>query len=291
MKKGLDYKKVFEVLIDKLSDYLTKNNLKSMVLEVDGSLESVILAAVCYEVSLKTKIPVIGRSLPINESPEMRTCAKLIGKSFCSDFEEIALNYPYTEYLRTLAIEEYKIDLPALESLVVDCQGLESKMKLQTKTINENIQARLRTIYLYNIAGITKGIVIGSLNATDYYLGNYTIGGDKLGDINLIGGMYKSELDNLAFSITERYQEKGEVHKVNSFCISQSFSGLTKEEIEVDEILKGLNTEKTVEELTKEFDSMLVGRVADKYTSSRFKRNRIYTSYFIGRELYEEDLA
>ena len=60
-----------------------------------------------------------------------------------------------------------------------------------------NIQARLRMIYLYNLASIHKGIVIDTDNLTENNLGYFTIHGD-VGDFNPIGGLWKTEVFKLA---------------------------------------------------------------------------------------------
>lgn len=57
-------------------------------------------------------------------------------------------------------------------------------MPEQTKIANGNIMARLRMMYLYNQAGIKKGIVIDTDNLTEHYLGFWTIHGDE-GDLIL----------------------------------------------------------------------------------------------------------
>lgn len=70
----LNYEHVFDVLVDKTAEYVTENNLKAMVLGISGGIDSTVVAAICHEVSKKTGIPLIGRSLPIkNKSDEFAT--------------------------------------------------------------------------------------------------------------------------------------------------------------------------------------------------------------------------
>lgn len=49
---------------------------------------------------------------------------------------------------------------------------------LGTPISKGNIQARLRMIYLYNLASIHKGLVMSTDNQTEYQLGFWTIHGD-----------------------------------------------------------------------------------------------------------------
>lgn len=304
MSKNLDYEKVFETIIEKVSNYLERNKLNSMVLGISGGIDSTVSAAICYEVALRTGIPLIGRSLPIKNKADEFNCSKLVGKAFCSDFEVIDLTELYTKYLKILATQEYyEIAENSLPDSPVDYEGLEELLNLQTRIANGNIQARLRMSYLYNIAGITKGIVIDTGNLTEYYTGFWTIHGDE-GDISLLGGLWKTEIYKLAQYITEHYQKKGEIDKVNAICISAgltptdgndtSDTGSDLEQIggnsyeEVDEILYRLTTQETEEEISKDFDPETVKKVIGRYRLSMFKRFRVHTSYLVTREFYDE---
>jgi NH3-dependent NAD+ synthetase len=73
-----------------------------------------------------------------------------------------------------------------------------------TALTNGNIQARLRMIYLYNLAGMYKGIVMDTDNLTENNLGYFTIHGD-VGDYNPIGGLWKTEVFELAEVLLEHY--------------------------------------------------------------------------------------
>lgn len=69
------------------------------------------------------------------------------------------------------------------------------KSKQQTLIANGNIQARLRMIYLYNLASIHNGLVMSTDNQTEYQLGFWTIHGD-VGDP--IQDLWKTEVYQLA---------------------------------------------------------------------------------------------
>lgn len=54
------------------------------VLGISGGIDSTVVAAICHEVSKKTGIPLIGRSLPIkNKSDEFATSVH-VGEAFCA---------------------------------------------------------------------------------------------------------------------------------------------------------------------------------------------------------------
>lgn len=179
----LNYKEVFETLVNETAKYVTDNNIKAMVLGISGGIDSTVVAAICYEVSILTGVPLIGRSLPTkyNKKGETTT-ADLVGKAFCNDFQTFNIGNMYENVLDEL-VETYD---------------------KQTPIANGNIQARLRMIYLYNLASIYKGIVMDTDNLTENNLGYFTIHGD-VGDFNPIGGLWKTEVFELAEVLLEHY--------------------------------------------------------------------------------------
>lgn len=201
MSEITDYGKVFDILVTKTKEYLISNNLKAMILGISGGIDSTVCAAICHEVSKQTGIPLIGRSLPtsFNKKEEITT-ADLVGNAFCDDYKEVPIS---------------KLCWTFSEVLI----GYERSA--QTNLANGNIQARLRMIYLYNLASIHKGLVIDTDNLTEHNLGYWTIHGD-VGDFNPIGGLWKTEVFELAEWLLSHY----------SFQIPHNMYEATSEQLE-----------------------------------------------------------
>ena len=190
MKKITDYGKVFSTLVECTKGYICSNNLKCMVLGISGGIDSTVVAAICHEVSRQTGIPLIGRSLPTKHNKEgEKSAALLVGKAFCDDFKEVSIKYPYDAYLDFL-------------------EGIDEDIN---PIADGNIQARLRMIYLYNLASIHRGLVMDTDNLTENNLGYFTIHGD-VGDFNPIGGLWKTEVFELASYIKDHYHFESQVH-------------------------------------------------------------------------------
>jgi NAD+ synthetase len=173
----LDYKSVFETIVNVTSDYVKNCGIKTMVLGLSGGLDSTVCAAICKKVSEKNGVKLIGVSLPCSTNKEdEKTSASLAGKEFCDEYIENNIQDVFVVAERA-------------------CEGI---AKLPSTGISQgNIKARLRMIVLYDIASKMRGIVIGTSNTTERLTGFWTLHGDE-GDINPIGDLWKTEVYDLA---------------------------------------------------------------------------------------------
>ena len=198
----LNYEHVFNVLVDKTAEYVTSNNLKAMVLGISGGIDSTVVAAICHEVSKKTGIPLIGRSLPIkNKSDEFATSVH-VGETFCDEFEVYRLERSYRAALFDACADAGDVNMANSYHL----DELE-EMPSRTPIANGNLQARCRMMYLYDIASRHKGLVMSTDNQTEYQLGFWTIHGD-VGDFDPIQDLWKTEVYGLANYLLDRYKSK-----------------------------------------------------------------------------------
>lgn len=188
----LNYEKVFKTLVEETRNYLVNHSLRAMVLGVSGGIDSTVVAAICCEVNKQTNIPLIGRSLPIKNKKDEFDVSTLVGEAFCNNFDVANLYDEYKYFLSGLVWREERIDLlDNTETMHPE------KSKQQTLIANGNIQARLRMIYLYNLASIHNGLVMSTDNQTEYQLGFWTIHGD-VGDFDPIQDLWKTEVYQLA---------------------------------------------------------------------------------------------
>jgi NAD+ synthetase len=183
----LDYKSVFETIVDVTSDYVKKCGLKTMVIGLSGGLDSTVCAAICKKVSEKNGVKLIGVSLPCSTNKEdEKTSASLAGKEFCDEYIENNIQDVFVVAERA-------------------CEGI---AKLPSTGISQgNIKARLRMIVLYDIASKMRGIVIDTDNLTEHFLGFFTVNGD-VADFNPIGNLWKTEVYGLAeYMFNEVYKD------------------------------------------------------------------------------------
>lgn len=205
----LNHEHVFNVLVDKTAEYVTSNNLKAMVLGISGGIDSTVVAAICHEVSKKTDIPLIGRSLPIKNKEDEFSVSELVGEAFCDEFKVFNLSNSYKASL---------FDLCADAGLIKDCKGYDwywvsdlEELTGRTPIANGNLQARCRMKHLYDIASIRKGLVMSTDNQTEYQLGFWTIHGD-VGDFDPIQDLWKTEVYELAEWLRMKYVKANQGH-------------------------------------------------------------------------------
>ena len=309
----LNYEHVFNVLVDKTAEYVTENNLKAMVLGISGGIDSTVVAAICHEVSKKTGIPLIGRSLPIkNKSDEFATSVH-VGEAFCNEFSVYRLERSYRAALFDACADAGDVNMA--NSYYLD--ELE-EMPSRTPIANGNLQARCRMMYLYDIASRYKGLVMSTDNQTKYQLGFWTIHGD-VGDFDPIQDLWKTEVYGLANYLQDHYKSKAlealrndyketcDNYKAMSCAIYNSCKlvptdglGISNSDLEqigaksyaeVDDILQTNannifdSTGRWVQPLMEKYGEDVVVKVLSRHVTSEFKRMK--APIYISRELYE----
>lgn len=299
----LNYEHVFNVLVDKTAEYVTSNNLRAMVLGISGGIDSTVVAAICHEVSKKTDIPLIGRSLPIKNKEDEFDVSKLVGEAFCDDFKVCELRSMTDKF--KVFIENYE------DSIMIP------------RIADGNIQARLRMIYLYNLASIHKGLVMSTDNQTEYQLGFWTIHGD-VGDFDPIQDLWKTEVYGLANYLRDRYRSKAlealhndyketcDKYRAMSYAVYSSCKliptdglGISNSDLdqigaksynEVDDILQALipccewkpelgTIQIQLDKLYDKYGEDVVDKIWNRHLASEFKRKK--APIYISRELYE----
>ena len=189
----IDYSKFVENSRKWLSQYIQNNHLQSIIIGVSGGIDSTVSCAISYPVCKELNIPLIGRSLPTGTNKQSECdVADLVGNAFCTDYKVVALDRTYS----------------------VIMGQFESNEKAMNTLQAGNIKARLRMMYLRNLASIHKGVVLDNDNFTEWNLGFWTVGGDSPMDINLgLHYLWKTEIYELAKFLkenlnNERHSEK-----------------------------------------------------------------------------------
>lgn len=281
-----DYRNIFEVMVNKTAEYLKNNGLKTMVLGISGGIDSTVTAAICNEVAKRNpEIRFIGVSLPCSTNgQDERQSANATVKAFCTIENSIEHNIQKDfANIRDSFSEDYEW---------LKCEA--------TPLANGNIKARLRMMYLYNLASLTHGLVMDTDNLTEHYLGFWTIHGD-VGDFNPIGGLWKHEVYELAkWLANEFYDNPIDFEKIvalrkaivivptdgNGVAVggdmAQIAPGYTYEAVD-DILMTYLDSiemhtdaqQNAMNMLNKKYGVETVERVINRHINSEFKRKRL----------------
>lgn len=312
IKEDKHFKIVFDYIVNRTKNYVIDNRIESLVLGISGGIDSTLVAVIAQRVAHLAKIPLIGRSIRIKNGQGEFDTSRMVGESFCTDFDAVNLGSTYSKV---------SDDFLFLEKSIYG--GNESKV-YSTPISEGNLMARLRMMYLYNLAGINKGLVLDTDNLTEHNLGFWTLHGDE-GDFNPIGGLWKTEVYGLSKWILGRI--KGAIYPSDletTIRVDKEIGALTnsisliptdgngisssdleqiggKDYFEVDKILKpiveaeeGMNSRlvgynKYLEiRNSGEFDPCVVDKIYNRFDKSRYKRLTSRTIKITRKELLDE---
>jgi NAD+ synthase len=157
-----------------LSTYLDQNNLECFVIGISGGIDSALTSTLCAQTGKKT----IVLSMPIHQSPDQLQRAH-------NHIQWLKQNYSN--------VESFEIDLTNTFETFKSLFETENKLSLA------NSRSRLRMTTLYQIAGMDKGLVVGTGNKVeDFGIGFYTKYGDGGVDISPIADLTKTEVRQMA---------------------------------------------------------------------------------------------
>jgi len=197
----MDSKKIVKNIRHELSNYLNKYNIKSLIIGESGGIDSALCTVLAAPICKELNIQLIGRSITIETNSEGEiNRGRLIGEAFCSSFKDVNLTDLYLNTLNT--IEEGEIDLSTREN----------------KIRYGNIKARMRMIYLYNLAQQHKGLVLSTDNYTELLEGYWTLHGD-VGDYGMIQSLWKTEVYELSKYLVENELKSDKEKEALQVCI------------------------------------------------------------------------
>ncbi|MCQ2751771.1 MAG: NAD(+) synthase [Coriobacteriales bacterium] len=175
------------VLICALKDYANKNGFEDVVLGLSGGLDSaVVLSLAIFAFGPNHVHPVI---LPSEFSSDASFDD---AKNLCKNFmvKPIVLDISKTYNMLSQELTSLKVNDDASD---IAPEHLAQNLSLSTRT-NENLQARVRSIYLMSIANEKSWLMLNTSNKSEIAVGFSTIYGDTCGLYSPLGEIYKTEL-------------------------------------------------------------------------------------------------
>lgn len=172
---------------ENLTQYLKSSQLKALVLGQSGGIDSALVSALIYPVCQSLNVEFISRYIHIETNkPDEGSRAEAVGKAFSTSYKNVDLTDLYHTVKNTIE-----------EDTCANVSDLSHRIRLG------NIKARLRMIYLYNLAQKHGGMVLATDNLTEIMLGFWTLHGD-VGDYGPIAGLWKTEVYECAKWIADK---------------------------------------------------------------------------------------
>ena len=249
---------------EEMREYAAKSGLKSLVVGLSGGIDSALVAALAAPVCEELGIPLIGRFIQIESNkPDEGSRANAVGNAFCADYKSVDLTDLYLVTKRTIE-----------EDSNVKPTELSYRIRLG------NVKARLRMIYLYNLAQKYNGLVFSTDNYTEFLLGFWTLHGD-VGDYGPIAELWKTEVYECAkWLINKDLIFLEQQHALQRCVDAVPTDGLGTTNSDLDQLRAATYAE--VDDLLQQYlsgkrDKQLVEHpVIQRHLRSEYKRNNPY---------------
>jgi NAD+ synthase len=175
----MDYKALAKKLSAKISTYFEDAGYENAVIGLSGGLDSSTTAYLAAEALGESHV--FGVILPSTATKS-------------ADTEHALL------VARQLGIDHYRFNISDIAHAVstrIQGHGLLPQDNMGTG----NITARLRSIFLYNLAARRRALVLGTGDRSELLLGYFTKHGDGACDLLPLGSLYKTDVQKLAKAI------------------------------------------------------------------------------------------
>ena len=166
----MDLASYLKVIEKFLSDYLKDNRLDTYILGVSGGVDSSLCAAIAKNAVGRERLHCL--IIPIASSKEDVDDALTLVKDLDLKYTVIDATETFNQYVETFS---------------------KSGIELDRSTLG-NLKARMRMSILFAVAQKERGLVIGTDNADERYVGYFTKYGDGACDVLPIAHLLKSEV-------------------------------------------------------------------------------------------------
>jgi NAD+ synthase (glutamine-hydrolysing) len=166
-------------LVQGLRDYVRKSGFSKVHLGLSGGIDSALVAVLAVEALGSENVRALG--MPSRYSSEGSVAdARALAANLGIRFDLVPIEGPFAAFLDALA--------PVFEGAAAD-------------VTEENIQARIRGVYLMALSNKTGSMLLTTGNKSELATGYCTLYGDMAGGLGVIGDVFKTEVYALAAEI------------------------------------------------------------------------------------------
>ncbi|WP_133130097.1 NAD+ synthase [Legionella yabuuchiae] len=167
---------IYEALVCGLRDYIQKNNFPGVILGLSGGIDSALTLAIAVDSLGKERVHAV--TMP------SRYTASMSSEDALKQLNILGVSYTSLPIESTFNV--------ILDTLAPSFQGL------KRDATEENIQARIRGLFLMALSNKTGNMVLTTSNKSETAVGYSTIYGDMVGGLALLKDVYKTQIYKLA---------------------------------------------------------------------------------------------
>lgn len=209
-----------------LKDYLRDSHCESYILGLSGGVDSSLVAAIAKKAVGKDKL--FCYSLPIHSNPDDVNDAKRVAEQLDLNFQIIDLSSTFDSYIKEINGQSF------------------GQLTLS------NLKVRMRMVALFAYAQEHKGLVLGTDNMDESYVGYFTKYGDGAVDLLPIVHLTKGEV-----------REAAKLYGVSDDLANRVPSA---------GLFEGQTDEKEMGVTYKDLDDFLLGKTIDKDAKEKIER-------------------
>lgn len=180
-----DIEKIRRALVLGIRDFVRKIGMSKALLGLSGGIDSAVVACLAVEALGKENVTVVTLPGPFN-APESKTSAEELAKNLGVRILNLPISAAYEVVLDTLHKEFGQFEF-----------GL----------VNENLQARLRGLFLMAVSNKENALLLTTGNKSEYAAGYTTLYGDMCGGLAPIADLLKGQV----YALAENYNSEREL--------------------------------------------------------------------------------
>lgn len=244
----LNNEKTVQRAVDFLRQEFEKRNKTKAILGISGGIDSALAGFLCKKAGLDLYV----MALPYGE------------RALEESMEVIkALDLP----------NDHIVNIDIAKMVDSTIEELQEKIELD-KIDKGNIMARQRMIVQYTLARNLNGLVIGTENLSEYYLGYFTLHGDQACDISPIASFFKTQVLALAeyLNVPKSVLEKKPSADLWEGQTDEDEFGFSYKDADLILYLSMIKKYPKEEIIKKGFNSSLVDKVLKRVKDTEYKR-------------------
>ncbi len=261
-----NYELMFLNIKKQLAAYMLENRqLKSLVIGLSGGIDSALTCMLAKE-TIKdiTGVILVGRGLPIEtNTKEEISRAEEVGRLFCDEYETHDLTDAYKNFYQQIISKKR-------------AENVSDEKIYEEKIRKGNIKARIRMIYLFDLAHFKNGMVLSTDNFTELMLGFWTLHGD-VGNYGVLQYLWKTEVYGLAKYLEAEYRKKRQYNKADALknsiaAVPTDGLGITTSDFDQIKVPDYKTADKIIMGYLNEDQANADHPVIQRYKSTQFKR-------------------